>query len=151
MLKREITYEDFDGNKVTDTFYFNLTRTEMIEWNVEHEGGLEGAIRRIIDTKDNKALIKEFKEIILLSYGVRSDDGKRFIKNNEIREAFTQMPAFDALFMELATNDGAAAAFIMGVVPKEFAEQVSMPTLDGLMETKPKEVVVNLPPVSTKE
>lgn len=148
MLKREITYEDFDGNQATDTFYFNLNRTELIELEVAYEGGLQAALQRIIETKDNKTLINEFQKIILSAYGVKSEDGKRFIKNDKIREEFTQTPAYDALFMDLATNENSAADFIKGILPKGLSEDK---TLENLMQAKPNEVVVNLPPVPTKE
>lgn len=124
MLKREIKYEDFDGNEVTDTYYFNLTRSEMIELEVGYKDGLEAALRRIIETNDRQKLIAEFKNLVLLSYGVKSDDGKRFIKSDQLREEFTQTPAYDALFMELATNDDAAATFIKGIVPKDFSKEM---------------------------
>lgn len=124
MLKREIKYENFDGNEVTDTYYFNLTRSEMIELEVGYKDGLEAALRRIIETNDRQKLIAEFKNLVLLSYGVKSDDGKRFIKSDQLREEFTQTPAYDALFMELATNDDAAATFIKGIVPKDFSKEM---------------------------
>ncbi|MET0786302.1 MAG: hypothetical protein ABWY25_06310 [Paenisporosarcina sp.] len=124
MLKRDITYEDFDGEKVTETFYFNLTRSEIIELEVGYKGGLQEALQRIVKADDKKTLIAEFKKIVLLAYGVKSDDGKRFIKNDELREEFSQTAAYDALFMELATSDDAAATFIRGVVPKDFAKEV---------------------------
>ena len=128
MLKREITYEDFDGNQVTDTFYFNLNRTELIELEVGYEGGLQAALQRIIESKDNKKIIEEFKKIILMAYGVKSEDGKRFIKNDHLREDFTQTAAFDALFMDLATNDNAAANFVMGILPNRFGEEQNKTT-----------------------
>lgn len=131
MLKREITYEDFDGQTVTETFYFNLTKTEIVQLEVDYEGGLETTLRRIITTEDVKALMREFKRIVLLAYGVRSEDGKRFVKNDELREAFTQTAAYDALFIELATSDEAAAKFIKGIIPKDLAaEIVTQPTMD---------------------
>jgi hypothetical protein len=125
MLKREITYEDFNGEKATDTFYFNLTKTEIIELEVSYEGGLEAALKRIVATNDSKNLIAEFRRIVLLAYGVKSDDGKRFIKSNELREEFSQTAAYDALFMELATNDEAAATFIKGIIPKDMTQEVA--------------------------
>lgn len=124
MLKRDITYEDFDGEQVTETFYFNLTKSEIIELEVSYKEGLQAALLRIVKAQDNKTLIAEFKKIVLLAYGERSEDGKRFIKNDEIREAFSQTAAYDALFMELATSDDAAATFIKGVVPKDFAKEI---------------------------
>ena len=137
MLKRDITYEDFDGEKVTETFYFNLTRTELIELESRYENGLQGFLQQIIKTQDRKALVALIKEFVLLTYGKKSDDGKRFIKNDELREEFSQSAAYDSLFMEMATNDGSAATFINGVIPKGFAQemeklvekQIAMPTV----------------------
>jgi hypothetical protein len=124
MLKRDITYEDYNGETVTETFYFNLTRTEIIDLELNAEGGLEARIKKIIGLNDAKALISEFKKIVLMAYGVKSEDGKRFIKNEQVREDFSQTAAYDALFMELATNEGSAAAFITGVVPKDMAKEI---------------------------
>jgi len=133
MLKREITYEDFDGEKVTGTFYFNLTKSEIIELEVAYSGGLQETLQLIIKTDNKKRLIEEFKRIILLAYGVKSEDGKRFIKNDELREEFSQTAAYDELFIELATNEESAAVFIKGIIPKDFAKEVE------------KAEVVNLP------
>jgi hypothetical protein len=124
MLKRDITYEDFDGESVTESFYFNLTKTELIELEVGYKDGLQAAMQRIVKTSDRQALIAEFQKIILLSYGIKSEDGRRFVKSDQLREEFTQTPAYDALFMELATDDGAAATFIQGILPKGLAENV---------------------------
>lgn len=120
MLKREISYEDFDGEKVTDTYYFNLTRSEIIELEVAYKEGLQAALQRIVKSEDRQALIYEFKKIILMAYGERSEDGKRFVKNDAMREAFSQTAAYDSLFMELATDDKAASQFILGIIPKDF-------------------------------
>jgi hypothetical protein len=138
MLKRDISYEDFDGEKVTSTFYFNLSKSEIIELEVGYKEGLQETLTRIVKTNDRKRLIEEFKKIILLSYGERSEDGKRFVKNDELREAFSQTAAYDALFIELATDDEAAAVFIRGVIPKDFAQEID------------KAEVLNLPAL-TKE
>lgn len=124
MLKRDITYTDYNDEKVTDTFYFNITKSEVIELEVGHKGGLEEFIKKVIRTEDHQGLIAEFKRIILLAYGERSDDGKRFIKTQELKNEFAQTAAFDALFMELATSDGAAADFIKGVLPSDMKAEI---------------------------
>lgn len=131
MFKRDITYEDFDGDKVTETFYFNLTRTELIQLEVEFKGGLKEALDRIIKAQDNKQLIAEFQRIILLSYGVKSDDGKKFIKNDTLREEFSQSAAYDELFMELATKEESAANFINGIIPKNFEKEMEKAAANG--------------------
>lgn len=124
MLKRDITYEDFNGNRITETFFFNLTKSELVELEAGYDGGLQEAITKIIDAKDFKALILEFKKIVLLSYGIKSEDGKRFIKSDQIREEFAQTAAYDALFTELATDENAAVIFLTGIMPKDLVNQV---------------------------
>jgi hypothetical protein len=119
MLKRDITYEDFNGDTVTDTVYFNLSKPELMELQVEHKEGFAGMIQQIVKAEDTKALIKEFKSLILMSYGVKSPDGKRFTKSDELREDFSHTGAFQALFMELATDDKVAMQFVQGVLPRD--------------------------------
>jgi hypothetical protein len=121
MLKREIKYEDFDGNEIEEIFYFNISKPELIEMEIEHEGGLGKFLQNIIETKDHRELIKKFKDIVLLAYGQKSEDGKRFIKSDKLREEFSQSAAYSTLFMELATDDGKAAIFLKGVLPKDLA------------------------------
>lgn len=142
MLKKEITFDDFNGDKATDTLYFNLTKSEIIEMEVGYDGGLDATIKRIIETNDRQALFKEFKKIILASYGEKSDDGKRFQKSDEIRKAFAQTAAYDALFVELATNADAAAAFMKGILPKDMAAEVAR--LENETPTLPAPVAQNL-------
>lgn len=124
MLKREIKYEDFNGETVVDTFYFNISKPELIEMEVEYEQGLGKFLQSIIDTSDHKELIKKFKEIVLLAYGEKSDDGKYFIKSDEMKNKFSQSAAYTTLFMELAQNDNAAVIFLRGVLPQDMIGQI---------------------------
>lgn len=117
MLKKTIKYTDFDGNDREETFYFNLTQAEIAEMELTTEGGLAAKINKIVEAKDNATILGLFKEIILKAYGEKSPDGKRFVKNDELRDGFMQTQAYSNLFMELATNPEAAAAFINAIVP----------------------------------
>ncbi len=119
MLKRGITYEDFNGETVTDIFYFNISKPELIEMEVEYAEGFGSWIKKIIDAKDHKTLLYQFKKLVLLAYGEKSEDGKRFIKNDQLREEFSQTAAYQSLFIELATNDNAASTFLIGALPKD--------------------------------
>lgn len=132
MLKREIKYEDFNGDETTDTFYFNLSKPELIELEVEYPEGFVGMLNQIIETKDNRELIKLFKKIVLLAYGEKSPDGKRFVKNDELREQFEQTAAYQALFVELATTDDAATNFLKGILPKDMVPAIEAATIPGL-------------------
>jgi hypothetical protein len=117
MLKKTITYTDFDGNERKEDFYFNLTKAEVAEMEMSTEGGLVKMIEKIVAAQDRKRIIELFKDLILNSYGEKSPDGKRFIKNQDLRDAFAQTEAYSELFMELATNAELAAAFVNGIVP----------------------------------
>lgn len=119
MLKRSISYEDFNGNSVSEVFYFNITKSELIELELSYEGGFQEALQNIIDAQDHRRLVEEFKKIILFAYGIKSDDGKSFVKNDDLRTAFSQTAAYNALFLELATEADKAATFINAIMPRD--------------------------------
>lgn len=117
MLKLTRTYTDYNGLSRTEDFYFNLTEAEVTEMELSVDGGLVEMINRIVAAKDGKQIIALFKDIILRAYGEKSPDGRRFIKNQELRDAFAQTEVYSDLFMELATDAVAAANFVNGIVP----------------------------------
>ena len=118
MLKKTIKYTDYDGNEREEDFYFNLSKAEVTEMELSKEGGMSEYIKKISAAQNAPELIKLFKEIITKSYGAKSLDGKRFIKNKELTEAFTQTEAYSELFVELASNADEAVKFINGIMPK---------------------------------
>ena len=118
MLKKTITYTDYNDVERTEDFYFNLTKAEILEMEASKVGGLSNIIQIIVNSQDASEIIPLFKEIVLKAYGEKSLDGKRFVKNKEITEGFAQTEAYSQLFMELATDDKAATAFINGIMPK---------------------------------
>lgn len=118
MFKKVATYTDYNGVERTENFYFNLTQAEILEMELSTTGGLSAMIQGVIDAKDTPQLIKIFKELVLKSYGEKSADGRRFIKTPELTEAFAQTEAYSDIFMELATDEKAAAAFVQGITPK---------------------------------
>lgn len=124
MLKKVVTYTDFDGNERTEELHFHLSKSELMEMQFNEAGGLEQKLRSIIQQLNGKEMIKTFKELILNSYGEKSPDGKRFIKNDEIRSAFEQTTAYDELFMELVLDSEKMAAFIKGIMPDDLRSQL---------------------------
>lgn len=124
MIKKTVPYIDFNGNERTESFYFHYSQAEILEMELSTDGGFAERIQRIIDAKDQPSLIRVIKKFVLDAYGVKSDDGKRFIKNEEVRAAFEECPAYSIIFMELVQDDVAAAEFVKGVVPADFAEHV---------------------------
>lgn len=118
MLVKNIKYVDFDGNERSEDFYFNLTKAEVAEMEMSTEGGLAKMLEKIVAEQDSRRIIEIFKDLILRSYGEKSPDGKRFTKNKEIRESFSNTEAYSELFMLLATDAEKASDFINGILPK---------------------------------
>lgn len=124
MLKKTVTYEDYNGVEQTEDFYFNLTKVECMELEFGFGAGetLSGSIRTLINAGDMATVISTIKKIVLTSYGVKSPDGKRFIKNDELRTEFEETPAFEQIYWELVTDAEKAADFISGIIPSAVRE-----------------------------
>ncbi len=123
MLKREIKYTDFNGDDQVEIYWFHLSKPELVDMAVE-DGGLGNIIEKIVESNDYKEAVKHFKKILLLSYGEKSPDGKRFIKTEQLREEFYQSAAYATLFMELASDSDKAAEFIKGIIPADLNKEM---------------------------
>lgn len=125
MLKLTRTFKDYNGVDRTEDFYFNLNKAEIAEMELSENGGMNNLINRIISEQDSKKLVAIFKEIILKSYGVKSLDGREFVKSEELTRKFTQTEAYSDLFIELATDSKKAAEFVNGIIPSDVAEKMA--------------------------
>ena len=119
MLKKTITYTDYNGHQRTEDFYFNLNKAELVELELSASGGLTVMMDRIIAAEDNPTLFKIFKDLVLKAYGIKSDDGRKFIKNQEVRDDFTQTEAYSILVMELVSDAEKAAEFFNAIIPQD--------------------------------
>lgn len=124
MLKKTITYTDYDGMERTEDFWFNLSKTELTKLDAELPGGVLGVLRKIIDKKDRKALVDFIETLILRSYGEKTLDGKRFVKTPDMAEEFMQTPAYDELFMSVLSDTDSQTSFINGVIPQSMAKEI---------------------------
>ena len=124
MLTKRVTYVDFKGVERTDDFRFHLNKAELMEMEYGTDCGLSEMVQRVMDTKDTPTIMKIFKDLLVKSYGIKSDDGRRFEKTDEIRRAFVEVPAYEILYMELATDSKAAAEFVKGILPEDLVKQV---------------------------
>lgn len=129
MLKKTIKFHDLDGNEVTQDFWFHLSKAELLEMEISTTGGLRDSMQRLIDKRDGESVMRTFKDLILKSYGERSLDGLKFLKEDEngrpLYKDFMQTEAYSELFTSLVTDDEAAAEFFNGVLPKEIAEKMA--------------------------
>lgn len=126
MIKKTITYTDYNNIERTEDFYFNLTKHEITKMELSIEGGLAERIQRIVAAQNTPAIIEVFEDLIKRSYGVKTPDGRGFVKRAEDLEAFMATEAYSQLFMELATDADAAAKFVNGVVPADMAKQAAL-------------------------
>lgn len=123
MYTTKISYTDFDGNKRSETHYFNLNEAELTELQYSEAGGFTGMIERLYESQDTSEIIRIFKKLITMSYGVKGPDGRRFIKNARATEEFMQTNAYSQFFMSLATDTNKAIEFLKGIMPVMTAEQ----------------------------
>lgn len=128
MLKKPITYTDFDGETRTETFYFNLTKAELMELALQG-ADLEKSIRHYIEEENTLELFHKFKEVVSLSYGFKSEDGRQFLKDESRTKAFLVSEPFSVLFLELISDAATAAEFIKAVLPSDVDFNINQPTL----------------------
>lgn len=122
MFKKTIKYVDYKGNEREEDFYFNITKSELVEMELAKKGGMSEYLEKITKAQTKDELVLWFKKIILKAYGEKSDDGRRFMKSEEISKAFSETEAFNQLYMELIVDEKKAAEFVNAVVP-EFTEE----------------------------
>lgn len=132
MIKWPITYTDYNGEEQTEDFYFNLNKAEVMEMNLNANGAYSEYLQRIVDQRDGRQIAREYKHLILKSYGEKSPDGRRFIKSEELSSAFEQTEAYSELYMQLATNKEFAKKFMEGVFPKVESSDAS-PNMENHM------------------
>jgi hypothetical protein len=139
VLKKTVEYEDFNGEMIKEDLFFNLTKAELVELELSEEGGLASALQRIIDSEDGRGIVQQFKKILMMAYGKRSEDGRKFFKNQYMRDEFESSEAYSTLFMELVTDAEYAAEFVNAIIPSGLAEETAKISGDRQSESKPEE------------
>lgn len=135
MVKKTVTYTDYNGVERTEDFYFNLTEAEASEMELSVEGGLSNMIDGVIKAKNVPAVVKIFKDLLLRSYGEKSADGRRFIKSSELSTEFSQTEAYSILFMEIGSDPEKAADFMNAIMPQSLrAKAEEEPNIKKLPE-----------------
>lgn len=118
MLKKTITYKDYNDVEITEDLYFNLSKPELVKMQMSEDGGFYNLLDKVQKTKDTKKIMEIFDKILLMSYGEKSPDGKKFLKSEEISKNFQSTEAYNIIFMELISDAKKASDFINGIIPK---------------------------------
>lgn len=130
MLKKTITYTNYNDEQKTRDYYFNLKKSELIDLQFSTAKGFMNYIEEITKSQDNVRIWKAFRDIVLLAYGEKSEDGERFVKSDELRKSFEETEAFSELIYELMSNETAAANFINGIMPADLAANTKQGNLN---------------------
>lgn len=124
MVKRNITYRDFEGEERTDVFYFNLTEAELADIELEYDGDMAKKLQNMQEKHDGRGVFAMISNLILRSYGEKTSDGKRFVKNAEIRESFAASDAYSKLLFDLLEDDNKLAGFMTAIMPVDIRAKV---------------------------
>ena len=136
MFEKKIKAVDFNGVEREETFYFNLTEAELVEMETSVDGGLAAYGKRIIECQNVPEVMDLFKKLILISYGEKSADGKRFIKEDPVRGKlsleFMQTNFYSELYMEFIQHPESGAEFFNKVIPANLHEGIAnTPAIEG--------------------
>lgn len=131
MLAKKIKYTDYNGVEREEVFHFHLNKAELTEMELSTKGGMSTMLQDIVSADNTKKIVDVFKNMILSAYGEKSEDGKRFIKSEDLATAFSQTEAYSELFIELATDTKSAINFVNGVMPVDM-EQVTEKDIEHL-------------------
>lgn len=145
MLKKTITYTDYNGITRTEDFYFNLSKVELTEMQMTTEGGLDVMLTNISNSKDSKAIFQVFKKIIMKAYGEKTPDGKRFMKSEDISAGFEQTEAYSILVMELLQDPEKMTKFIESLLPADLVAEVKKQQAAGKLPSSVSEVPAAAP------
>ena len=140
MYKITKTYTDWNGVERKEDFFFNMTAAELAELQSEKDSNMQYYLQKIVDSKDIESVIKFVKKLLLMSYGEKSDDGRKFVKNDRVRENFQSHPAYSEIFMELATDANKASAFVNGITPADIDKYTAKVSNTGPIEVPLKEI-----------
>ncbi len=138
MVKRKVTYRDFDGEERTDVFYFNLTEAELTEIELEYDGDMSNKLQIMRENRDGRGMFSLITNLILRAYGEKTSDGKRFVKNAEMREAFAASEAYSELLKGLLEDENKLTAFIAAIMPEDIRTKIE----ENLNEKKAQETEV---------
>lgn len=117
MFTVNVTYIDFDDQEYTERLYFNMTKVEFMRWQAESGDNLTERMKTALEKHDSSKIMDYFEELIRRSYGEKSDDGKRFVKDPQKTRDFMTSAAYDELFWRITQNQEECNAFMRGVLP----------------------------------
>lgn len=160
MISKTFTYIDYNGDKRTETFHFNLTKKEMIEFGLDSENpdSYVNQLQELVNSKDNRKIFDAFEKLLLMTYGIKSEDGRKFSKSEEITAEFKETAAFNELIWYFIENPVEFATFVQQALPAgvvsdddvaKAIEETKLPEIAGNDAVEPVLNVSDAPDFST--
>ena len=118
MYKKTITYTDLNGKERTEDHYFNINKAELSMLEYKYPEGMDNYLKDVIDREDKVKMMEFFHELILSAYGVKTEDGKHFEKNADLRHKFETSEAFSEIFYSIFSDEKEMDRFVKSVMPK---------------------------------
>ena len=117
MIKETLTYVDYNGVERTEDFYFHLSKAEILDIETTMpNGSIEEWANSIFATREYDKLWKLFSNLVKQSYGIKSADGRRFMKSEEISKEFSETEAYPVLIEKFLTEPDFASNFFNSLV-----------------------------------
>lgn len=123
MFKKTIKFTDFNGEEQTKDFYFHMSKAELLSMTAQGDE-MTARLKRIIATQDGGEILKEFRALVQMACGIRSEDGQRFIKTPEAQSELLDSPAYDELLFELCTEANASVDFVTKLIPQKMQDEM---------------------------
>lgn len=133
-----LTFEDFNGNTQTRDLHFHLSKTDLIKLAAAMDSDsrkdladrltqrakedAKNGVTTDLSATEIVGIADMLDIIIMAAYGIKSEDGMRFDKSDEIREAFKASPMYSELFMSITQDQQSLNNFMNQVLPKDVRE-----------------------------
>ena len=127
MLKKTISYTNYNGQQRVRDLYFNLNKYEFTQMLVgEDNVPFQDYLQQLVDTRDASQMVRVIKDILLLAYGIKSSDGERFEKSDQLRKEFEESAAFSECYIQLAQDNAELLKFVWGIMPPDLRPDESI-------------------------
>lgn len=132
MVVKTINYVDFDNNERTDVFHFNLTSAEIAEIQMDFPEGIVERLEFVMKSRNNSEIGRFFRYFLEKSVGRKSPDGKKIVKNDEIRSDFFDSNAYSVFLTEMVEKPQEAKAFFTAILPSDTANNKAATTVQPI-------------------
>ena len=133
MYKITKKYEDFRGNDREESFYFNITESEMADMIKNDPSFRPDYLVYLTKEPSGFAMMDVIRKLIVLSYGEPSEDGRHFRKDDQITKDFIQSKAYEEILNDFfdGEHETMVKDFVLNVFPKKYKDGIAKQMTNG--------------------